>query len=793
MRVASPASTTDRWSKLVAALVAVTAFGVYLTTLFPGVGGGGDSVKFQYVGSVLGTPHPPGYPLYVLVSYLFAQVPLGSLAWRINAMSAFFAASAVFLCVLILVRLDVRRSVAAAIGLALAFDRSLWAYAVRAEVYSLAGFLVSLIVFAALRWRASGRTRDLYLMVAAFALSLGNHLTVTTLAPALLAFVVVTDRRAVRVRTAVISALIVVAGLAQYGFIVLRTLQNAPYVEARATNASELLDVMRASRFSYQVFAFSPYQLFADRLPFLWSLCLIELNPFGMLCVFVGLGAMIVRRAAEGVLLVLGAAGILFLTLNVDADVEGFMVPAFALLWIVAGVGLETVWRLASRFGRYGSAIAMAAAIALPAWQLARNYRVNDHHRRTYEIRYLDALFDRLESRTAIVREAYAIDQLVLYKLIGERAGGGRTIEMIPRDPAQVRQHASNGFAVYAFSDARGALEQNGFRFEPVLLTPPAGEPPIDMTPVPLFRLVRAAACRDVGNAGWQDLTEVARDGRLVVRIDNYRPFDSRLVLYVGRRTPETARPLLAVSRGPEAPSMRTTTFAPGAPELAAALRQDELTGASRLMEQGSVQRVVLEVNDRGQSSWSAIELGGMPDVAMVRASVDLDNPRRASVCGWSGRDFFESGVQEQVPLGASGETWFGRGWHGAERSTAGQDFRWTAAEEAEVLVPLARTGSIVVRLRAGPFVHPGSARPAIGLTVNAATLPPQPMTNASSVYEWTVPADVWHSGFNRLVVSSSTIASPAAVGVSSDTRSLGVAVSELSLHLIPDTRSPQR
>src|SRR6185503_20312631 len=76
---------------LVGAMVALITFGVYLKTLFPGLGGGGDSAKFQYVGSVLGTPHPPGYPLYVLVSFCFAQIPFGTLAWRINAMSAFFA------------------------------------------------------------------------------------------------------------------------------------------------------------------------------------------------------------------------------------------------------------------------------------------------------------------------------------------------------------------------------------------------------------------------------------------------------------------------------------------------------------------------------------------------------------------------------------------------------------------------------------------------------------------------------------------------------------------------------
>src|SRR3954447_9607546 len=91
-----------------ATLTAVTAFAVYLRTLFPGLGGGGDSAKFQYVGSVLGTPHPPGYPLYVLVSFLFSRLPAGSLAWRMNVMSAFFAALAAGLCFLILYRLRCR-------------------------------------------------------------------------------------------------------------------------------------------------------------------------------------------------------------------------------------------------------------------------------------------------------------------------------------------------------------------------------------------------------------------------------------------------------------------------------------------------------------------------------------------------------------------------------------------------------------------------------------------------------------------------------------------------------------
>ena len=327
--------------------------------------------------------------------------------------------------------------------------------------------------------------------------------------------------------------------------------------------------------------------------------------------------------------------------------------------------------------------------------QLARNYRANDHHLRTYEIRYFDALFDRLEARSAIVTESYAVDQLVLYKLAGEHADRGRTIGLITRDVETVRQHAAAGFAVYAFAEGRKALESHGYRFEPIPLST-VGTPstePIDMSPLPLFRLTRLTTCQDIGNTGWQDITNLARDGRLLIRIDNYRPFDSAVVLYAGQQSATAANPLLAASHGPEAPSMAVTMFqGADSTKLAAAVQRDGLVKADPLEREATVQRIELRVNDHGDFSWSALDLGGHPDVVLARASVDLNNPRRASFCGWSGRDLFESGLEERVSFGPSGENSFGTGWHGAERSNEGVDFRWTSAREAEVLIPLTKT-----------------------------------------------------------------------------------------------------
>jgi hypothetical protein len=120
-------------------------------------------------------------------------------------------------------------------------------------------------------------------------------------------------------------------------------------------------------------------------------------------------------------------------------------------------------------------------------------------------------------------------------------------------------------------------------------------------------------------------------------------------------------------------------------------------------------------------------------------------------------------------------------------------DFRWTSAREAEVLIPLTKIGTITVRVRAAPFTYPGSQPMTLALKVNGEALTARPMKAGLGIYEWAVPAPLWRQGFNRLAVSASNLASPAAVGLSSDTRLLGVAVSDLSLHLSPDAARTAR
>ncbi len=75
-----------------AAIVAVVAFVVYLQTLAPSADFI-DAGELATVCTTLGIAHPTGYPLFTLVGWLFAHLPIpGSIIFRLNIMAAFFTA-----------------------------------------------------------------------------------------------------------------------------------------------------------------------------------------------------------------------------------------------------------------------------------------------------------------------------------------------------------------------------------------------------------------------------------------------------------------------------------------------------------------------------------------------------------------------------------------------------------------------------------------------------------------------------------------------------------------------------
>jgi 4-amino-4-deoxy-L-arabinose transferase-like glycosyltransferase len=181
----------DRTDYVLALVVGIGALAVYVRTLAPDVLYS-DSAEFQTLAYTLGMTHSTGYPIYLLLARLLGCLPLGSLAWRVNLLSAVSAAvtlSAVFL----LVRYVTRSRMGALLGVAaLGLSYTFWSQAVIAEVYTPGLAFLSVIVLLLWHWHKAplGRSRALLFATMLFGLGLGVHAFVGLIAPTAALFVI---------------------------------------------------------------------------------------------------------------------------------------------------------------------------------------------------------------------------------------------------------------------------------------------------------------------------------------------------------------------------------------------------------------------------------------------------------------------------------------------------------------------------------------------------------------------------------------------------------------------------
>ncbi len=144
-----------------------------------------DSSELTAAGVVLGVPHAPGHPLYVLLAHLASLIPVGTAAFRVALLSGLFAAAAAWFTADLVDELSwdkgsrTNRTVAGlSVALILCASTAIWQQAVRAEVYTLHLALMLWATRDALRWRRdTSERRHARLATVALIMGLGcaNH------------------------------------------------------------------------------------------------------------------------------------------------------------------------------------------------------------------------------------------------------------------------------------------------------------------------------------------------------------------------------------------------------------------------------------------------------------------------------------------------------------------------------------------------------------------------------------------------------------------------------------------
>src|SRR4051812_1926237 len=463
-----PSATLSTTDAICASITGIVALALFVATLQPGFGGPEDTPKFQFLGYVLGTAHPPGYPLYSMLSHLFVQLPIRTIAYRANLFSAVTAALACALVFVIARQLGAARWTACGAALGLATGASFWLSAVYAEVYGLAAMMAALTMTLLLAWAARGGTIRMLLAVAAFGLGLGNHLTLVGVLPAGLIFIVWRDRRVLSPRIIAAAAGVLLLTVSQYAFIILRTHQGAPYLESGARSLSDLIGVITAQRFADKRFAFGPSVLLTDHLPALVALIGHELGTAGALMLIAGGVAAIRRRHAGAAVLAGAGVGMFAIALNIAGDLKGFITPVMVFAWPFTALGITALaqWLVGCGLNRrIVGVIGVLLSVAMPLSNVRSNFKDADQSGNHEAALFHVALFTQLPRRAGLVIEDYASDMaLYYYKLTGE-AGPRQDLVRVAWDPVQVRA-AAREHPVFAYGRAAAVLQAQGFAFE---------------------------------------------------------------------------------------------------------------------------------------------------------------------------------------------------------------------------------------------------------------------------------------------------------------------------------------
>lgn len=324
--------------------LAAGSFVLYWMTLAPTVLWGDDA--FLQLQAVQGTLHASAgsHPLWVMIAHLFTKLPIGEPAYRVNLVSAVFAALAVGLLYLCQRELGIRRPARIGATLAFAVSHTFWAHAVRTEVYSMTLATFALVILFTLRWYRTGRARELALAGVSLGMAISTHVMIVLLGPAVLWLLFVRRRALSRRQIAVAGGATLVA-LTPLFYLLWVDAQQMSMGLAEALKWA--LFEFNGFDFSGRFFHFSLTTLPGDVVQWLGYLGLQFLSPA---LIAGGIGFVWAwRRLSRGLSVFLLVAYVVSTGFAFAYDVGDryvFYLPSYLIFSFWIGLGFERLWKL---------------------------------------------------------------------------------------------------------------------------------------------------------------------------------------------------------------------------------------------------------------------------------------------------------------------------------------------------------------------------------------------------------------------------------------------------------------
>jgi tetratricopeptide (TPR) repeat protein/biotin operon repressor len=414
-------STISKLDFYIAAALGLFTFVVYLLTTAPDITGE-DSGELVTASYTLGVAHPPGYPLWCILGKIFATIiPFGSIGFRVNLISAFFAAGTVFFLFLVIKKLTGKSIIAGIAALVFAFSIEFWAQSVISEVYTLNTFLLCAGVYFLLHWKQTKLVKHFYILALISGLALTNHHTSIAFAGLILPYAILcSSRRVLPIKKIILGFLIFLAPLTLYFYLPVRASVN-PYMNwGNPATISGMVDHITRKQY---IESKNPVEKqrepeqgiprFSAQLEVYGSTIIKQFGWFLIWIPIIGLILHIKERRFEGLtfllfFLITSIGLILFMDFKLEKEQiqahEILFIPSYLIVTIWLGLGLFALWKLVISIIKLKPVIyaAICIAIILPAYNLYANYSKNDKSKYYYAYDFAEAMLDTMDNGAII-------------------------------------------------------------------------------------------------------------------------------------------------------------------------------------------------------------------------------------------------------------------------------------------------------------------------------------------------------------------------------------------------------
>jgi hypothetical protein len=415
----------------------VLSFTAYVVTLCPTIYWE-DSAAFCAVHSLLGIPHSPGFPVYVILGRLFTLLPFAGSAFYSNLMSAFWGSATLSMLYFLIIevqkqaQLDQWLSKLTTITavLFLGFSSSFWLQTIRAEVYSLNIFFCLVLTYLVLKWRRSNSdsngTKVLLLFFFILGLSLTNHpLLIITLIPGFLLFILLKDYSALlSPKRLGFLAIFFLMGMSVYLYLPIRSGLLPAINWGKPDSWSNLVAyLLRTSQSAGP----SP----ATDIPYLnrfWFNFSFPVDQFGLPLFWLGVvGAVYMFKSSRSALLLtfsLFCLNVLTATWAADFsirnyDLLGYLLPSLCMftVWFALGLRAVLAWMLkeariinsapqkefSKTLTHLTAYTAFLVVLLLPAFQLGKNVKQCNKLSQTWAHTYASRTLSSVEKNAMIL------------------------------------------------------------------------------------------------------------------------------------------------------------------------------------------------------------------------------------------------------------------------------------------------------------------------------------------------------------------------------------------------------